>query len=82
MWDDILVYRDRPLLWVFPLKLHNLSAKILETAYVTSVRRAVDEIILAKAVTHRLTSIGVTQNLTITLYTNGVVFHRANAVGI
>ena len=82
MWGDILVYRDRLLLSVFPLKLRNSLAKILETACVTSVGRAVDEIILAKAVAHGLTSIRIAQYLTIALYTHRIILRRTDAVWV
>jgi len=46
------------------------------------LRRTVDEIILAIAVAHGLTSIRVAQYLTIALYTHWIILHRTDAVWI
>ena len=83
MWGDILVYRDRLLLWAFPSKHHNSQGKILETTCVTSsFRGAINEIILAIAVAHRRASIRVTQYLSIALDTHRIILLRTNAVWI
>ena len=46
------------------------------------LRRTIDEIILAKAIAHRLTSIGVTQYLTISLDAHRIILHRTDAAWV
>ena len=46
------------------------------------LRRTVDEIILAIAVAHGLTSIRVAQYLTIALYTHRIILRRTDAVWV
>ncbi len=82
MWGDILVYRDRLLLWAFPLKHHNSQGKILETTCVTSFRGTINEIILAVTIAHRLASIRITQYLSITLHAHWIILRITKAVWI
>jgi len=46
------------------------------------LRRTVDEIVLAKAVAHRLTSIRIAQYLAIPLDAHWIILHRTDAVWI